>query len=177
MDDIALDTMPQYSAKSSASRENHDVDLEQKGVNDAYLMNHEVKNFSWKGVRVTVKDRHTKEPKHLLEDVDGLVEAGTLHQPATAILNENDCANQIPGELCALMGPSGSGKTTLLNALARRDVATNATFDGDAYVNGSTPSTAVFRQISSYVEQEDALIGSLTVEETLDYAARLAHDR
>lgn len=31
-----------------------------------------------------------------------------------------------------------------------------------------------FRALSAYVEQEDALVGSLTVRETLDYAARLS---
>jgi ABC-type multidrug transport system ATPase subunit len=30
------------------------------------------------------------------------------------------------------------------------------------------------RNLSSYVEQEDALIGSLTVKETVNFAARLA---
>lgn len=34
--------------------------------------------------------------------------------------------------------------------------------------------TRHFRRVSAYVEQEDALIGSLTVGETLDFAARLS---
>ena len=72
------------------------------------------------------------------------------------------------------MGPSGSGKTTLLNVLARRMVAPGAIITGSALVNGVNPSLTQFRQISSYVEQEDALIGSLTVRETLSFAARLA---
>lgn len=37
-----------------------------------------------------------------------------------------------------------------------------------------TVSTDEFQSISSYVEQEDALIGSLTVRETIDFAARLS---
>lgn len=72
------------------------------------------------------------------------------------------------------MGPSGSGKTTLLNVLAQRKAATNATVQGKMSVDGSSPPSRVFRQMSSYVEQEDALIGSLTVRETIDFAARLA---
>ena len=75
------------------------------------------------------------------------------------------------------MGPSGCGKTTLLNVLARRPVASGATIDGSVLVNGSTPSTAAFQRLNSYVEQEDALIGSLTVKETLHFAARLAHQK
>jgi ABC-type multidrug transport system ATPase subunit len=75
------------------------------------------------------------------------------------------------------MGPSGCGKTTLLNVLAHRDAATGATVEGQTLLNGSSPSNSAFRQLSSYVEQEDALIGSLTVRETLHFAARLAHKK
>ncbi len=75
------------------------------------------------------------------------------------------------------MGPSGSGKTTLLNVLARREAATGATIQGSALVNGMSPSPASFRRLSSFVEQDDAVIGSLTVKETLSFAARLAHSQ
>ena len=77
--------------------------------------------------------------------------------------------------MLALMGPSGSGKTTLLNLLAGR-VATGASLktDGKLLVDGMPFSTNAFRSISSYVEQEDVLIGSLTVRETVDFAARMA---
>ena len=75
------------------------------------------------------------------------------------------------------MGPSGCGKTTLLNVLAHRDAATGAKVDGNTLINGTTASINTFREVSSYVEQDDALIGSLTVRETLHFAARLAHKK
>jgi ABC-type multidrug transport system ATPase subunit len=75
------------------------------------------------------------------------------------------------------MGPSGCGKTTLLNVLAHRDAASRAKVKGATLVNGQNPSITAFRDINSYVEQEDALIGSLTVKETLHFAARLAHKK
>ncbi len=75
------------------------------------------------------------------------------------------------------MGPSGSGKTTLLNALAQRQASAGAHVTGDVLVNGAKQSVSTFRRITSYVEQEDALIGSLTVRETLMFAARLALPR
>jgi ABC-type multidrug transport system ATPase subunit len=75
------------------------------------------------------------------------------------------------------MGPSGCGKTTLLNVLAHRNAASKATVAGSTLVNGTNPSSSAFRAMSSYVEQEDALIGSLTVQETMNFAARLAHKR
>lgn len=71
------------------------------------------------------------------------------------------------------MGPSGSGKTTLLNALARRGNNASST-DGNVLTDGMLLSEFAFRKVSSYVEQEDALIGSLTVRETVDFSARLS---
>lgn len=75
------------------------------------------------------------------------------------------------------MGPSGCGKTTLLNVLARRAASSNAKVKGDCYVNGAELDTETFGRITSFVEQEDALIGSLTVRETLKFAADLALPR
>ena len=74
----------------------------------------------------------------------------------------------------ALMGPSGCGKTTLLNLLARRPAAPGSKVLGGSYVNGAEVNALSFRQMTSYVEQEDALIGSLTVRETLKFAADLS---
>lgn len=74
----------------------------------------------------------------------------------------------------ALMGPSGSGKTTLLNVLAGRSPTAKGKTSGNVFVNGTTISTSVFQKLTSFVEQEDTLVGSLSVAETLDFAARLA---
>lgn len=68
-------------------------------------------------------------------------------------------------------------KTTLLNVLARRSGASNLEVNGALNVNNASVSTNDFRAISSYVEQEDALIGSLTVRETIDFAGRLSLPR
>lgn len=75
--------------------------------------------------------------------------------------------------MCAMMGPSGCGKTTLLSILAR-NAAKKAKVKGDILANGQVISMDNLRQLSTYVEQDDALIGSLTVGETMDFAARLA---
>ncbi len=72
---------------------------------------------------------------------------------------------------------SGSGKTTLLNVLAHRAATSNATIQQTLAINGAPTSLASFRKLSSYVEQEDALVGSLTVRETLYFAAQLALPR
>ncbi|CRK21389.1 hypothetical protein BN1723_012378 [Verticillium longisporum] len=115
-----------------------------------------VDNLSWSEISVMVKDRVTKKPLSILTKPAGIVNAG---------------------EMLAIMGPSGSGKTTLLNTLAHRVAASGATTTGDICVNGIRIDTTTLRGISAYVEQEDALIGSLTVRETMIFAAQLALPR
>ncbi|KAH7074680.1 ATP-binding cassette transporter-like protein [Paraphoma chrysanthemicola] len=136
------------------SASNHSADVEKVAGQDfAHLTNETVKSFSWHNVTVTVKDRATKQPLDILSGVNGIIEAG---------------------ELLALMGPSGSGKTTLLNVLAHRAAVPKATVKQELDINGAATDLASFRKLSSYVEQEDALVGSLTVRETLYFAAQLA---
>ncbi|EQC27145.1 hypothetical protein SDRG_15046 [Saprolegnia diclina VS20] len=77
-----------------------------------------------------------------------------------------------PGQLTAIMGPSGSGKTTLLDILADR-IATGVV-EGDLEVNGRPRHSASFRKMATYVAQEDSLLGSFTVLETLRFAARIS---
>ncbi|KAF5186111.1 Abc transporter g family member [Thalictrum thalictroides] len=75
-----------------------------------------------------------------------------------------------PGSLMALMGPSGSGKSTLLDALSSR-LATNAFLSGTILLNGR--KTKLSFGTAAYVTQDDTLIGTLTVRETISYSARL----
>ncbi|XP_072988606.1 ABC transporter G family member 11-like [Typha latifolia] len=75
-----------------------------------------------------------------------------------------------PGTLTALMGPSGSGKSTLLDALSSR-LATNAFLSGTILINGR--KTKLSFGTAAYVTQDDNLIGTLTVRETISYSARL----
>lgn len=77
-----------------------------------------------------------------------------------------------PGELTALMGPSGSGKTTMLDILADR--ISSGTISGTIELNGEKRDVKTFRAVTSYVAQEDALLGSFTVLETLQMAAKLS---
>ncbi|KAJ5316559.1 hypothetical protein N7508_001067 [Penicillium antarcticum] len=128
------------------------MDLENND-NGKFLVNQTVHDFSWRGLTVTVKDRETKQSRDLINDISGDVQKG---------------------ELVALMGPSGCGKTTLLNVLARRAATSGAKVLGESYVNGLRVDSKAFQRMTSYVEQEDALIGSLTVQETLKFAADLS---
>jgi len=75
-----------------------------------------------------------------------------------------------PGEFVALVGGSGAGKSTLMKALLGL-VQT----EGEIRVN-RFPLSKGRRALSSvlgYVPQDDIVHGSLTVQEALEYAARL----
>jgi len=82
-----------------------------------------------------------------------------------------------PGSLNVIMGPSGSGKTSLLNSMAMRlkdDTSTRYKIFGSMTYNGLIPAPEVVHSICSFVTQDDdALLASLTVRETLRYAAGL----
>ncbi|EFA83375.1 hypothetical protein PPL_04168 [Heterostelium album PN500] len=75
-----------------------------------------------------------------------------------------------PGELVGVFGPSGAGKTTLLDILAKRK--TTGEVSGSILINGSTVSHG-YKKICSYVTQEDNLLPTLTVQETLRFYADL----
>ena len=126
-------------------------DLERRDSIGTHLDNTTVRSLSWRDVTVQVKDRKTKQPIYILSSSNGFVEAG---------------------QIVALMGPSGSGKTTLLNVLAHRKTV-NAQIHGEVMINNERTGLTAMRNLSSFVEQEDALIGSLTVRETVNFAARL----
>ncbi|XP_002987629.2 ABC transporter G family member 11 [Selaginella moellendorffii] len=103
--------------------------------------------LTWKDLAVTATARG--ETKRLLEPMTGYSE---------------------PGYITAIMGPSGSGKSTLLDALAGR-LAKNTTQTGQILLNGRKKQLSY--GIVAYVTQEDTLIGTLTVRETITYSANL----
>ncbi|MCO4769489.1 MAG: FHA domain-containing protein [Deltaproteobacteria bacterium] len=77
----------------------------------------------------------------------------------------------LPGEMVAIMGPSGAGKTSVLTTLAGYTPPTR----GHVLVDGLSlyKHYDVFRQAVGYVPQEDVMHRSLTVEEVLEFHARI----
>lgn len=104
--------------------------------------------LSWNHLIVKVKDTKGNE-RHILKGITGYVE---------------------PRHMLAIMGPSGCGKSTLLDTLAGR-LASSAKWEGEIRVNGHKSKLSYGR--AAYVTQDEVLIGTLTVEETLLFAARL----
>lgn len=81
--------------------------------------------------------------------------------------------------LTAIVGASGSGKTTLLNVIAHRikdkrfQQLGTVTYDSEASTEYQNQDDRSARVGVAYVLQQDVLLPSLTVRETLQYAADL----
>lgn len=131
-------------------------DLEASACSNSYFINDTVHSLSWENLSVIIEGRKARPCATILTSTHGHIAAG---------------------QVLAMMGPSGSGKTTLLNALAHRLTAGNMNLSGTIKINEQTINAPELSRIARYVEQEDALIGSLTVRETIDFSARLALPR
>lgn len=77
----------------------------------------------------------------------------------------------LPGQLMAIMGASGAGKTTFLDILARKNK--RGTVKGNFYVNGEKILDHDYRSVIGFVDQEDTMLPTLTVHETILTSALL----
>jgi ATP-binding cassette subfamily G (WHITE) protein 2 (PDR) len=103
--------------------------------------------FQWSDVCYDIKIG--KEPRRILDHVDGWVK---------------------PGTLTALMGVSGAGKTTLLDCLATR--TTMGVITGEMLVDGR-PRDSSFQRKTGYAQQQDLHLSTSTVREALTFSALL----
>ena len=105
-------------------------------------------SLSWEDLQACV--RHGKSVKQVLHKTSGIAEGG---------------------KLTAIMGSSGAGKSTLMNVLARRNLG-GMDITGTTRVNGKA-YTSKISNISSYVQQDDIFVGTLTVREYITFIVRL----
>lgn len=96
----------------------------------------------------------------------------TTHKKPHKVLL-NNVSGSITGGFWAIMGGSGGGKTTLLSTLSLRLDTNFMDIKGEFRLNGREYSRATLKAMSAYVMQDDLLHAELTVQETLNYAARL----
>lgn len=76
-----------------------------------------------------------------------------------------------PGQLMAIMGASGAGKTTFLDILARKNK--RGVVEGNFYVNGEKVVDNEYRSVIGFVDQDDTMLPTLTVHETILTSALL----
>ncbi|KAG8625096.1 hypothetical protein KVT40_006847 [Elsinoe batatas] len=112
--------------------------------NAALMANHKPASLSFEKVSYNLKG------KQILYDISGRVH---------------------PGQLMAIMGASGAGKTTFLDILARKNKRGVA--NGSFYVNGQKIPDDDFRSVIGFVDQDDTMLPTLTVHETIMDSALL----
>ncbi|KAJ6095475.1 ABC transporter G family member [Penicillium sp. IBT 16267x] len=76
-----------------------------------------------------------------------------------------------PGQITAIMGASGAGKTTFLDILARKNK--RGVVQGNFFVNGEKISDNDYKSMIGFVDQEDTMLPTLTVHETIQTSALL----
>ncbi|KAF7991387.1 hypothetical protein HCN44_002949 [Aphidius gifuensis] len=120
--------------------------------------------LTWKNIFYTVKKNKNDgywrdlfkgrqmENVQLLHSVSGAVKSGTL---------------------LAILGPSGAGKTTLLATISKRIKGEST---GDILLNGKMINRDMMSRISGFVPQDDLSIESLTVQEHMEFMARMRMD-
>lgn len=122
-------------------------------------------------------------PIHLDDSDDEALKLMADHKPASLQfenvsynLNGKTILNSLrgvarPGEITAIMGASGAGKTTFLDILARKNK--RGEVSGDFFVNGEKVGDADFKAVVGFVDQEDTMLPTLTVHETILNSALL----
>lgn len=76
------------------------------------------------------------------------------------------------GEMVAILGASGAGKTTLLNILSAR-LSSVGNLHGEVLFHNRLRDSHTWKRTVGFVEQDDIMLPLLTVQETLEYAARM----
>ena len=61
------------------------MDPEQPLFAEKQFLNAPVETLSWRGLTVTVKESKTGQPKTLLDNAEGIVQAGRLTPPKTGL--------------------------------------------------------------------------------------------
>ncbi|CAG8034580.1 unnamed protein product [Penicillium olsonii] len=124
-------------------------------------------------VRLSLSDDSDDEAAKLLADYRP---AALFWDNVSYTLNGKEILSGIqgastPGQITAIMGASGAGKTSFLDILARKNK--RGTVNGEFYVNGEQISDNDFKSMIGFVDQEDTMLATLTVHETILTSALL----
>lgn len=97
--------------------------------------------------------------------------SGVSYKLNDRLILDNISGSIKSGQVMAIMGASGAGKSTFLDILARRNK--RGEVSGTMLVNGREVKDEEFQKVTGFVDQEDTLMPTLTVYETVLYSALL----
>ncbi|QLG71364.1 hypothetical protein HG535_0B04040 [Zygotorulaspora mrakii] len=121
---------------------------DQIAEDDNFLKSDTLATLSFENISYKISDPSINGS--ILKDINGLVK---------------------PGEIMALLGSSGAGKTSLLDILAMKKKSGKVT--GDIKVNGISMGKTDYTKLIGFVDQDDYLLPTLTVYETILNSALL----
>lgn len=143
-------------------------------------MNIPLKSFSPVDIQIRDLTVEVRPARDIWVDALNLCNFSSKHGPQKSkcpskTILDGISADMPAGSLTAILGGSGSGKTTLLNTISHRISRKNMDVFGTVTFSGNEDPNSVR---SAYVMQEDILLPTLTVRETLKYAVdlRLPHN-
>lgn len=105
------------------------------------------------------------------KDISYAVDVGTAKKPNVRRILSDLSGVFKPGRFTAIMGASGAGKTSLLNVLAGE--ATVGSLDGSFHVNADEITGAGMKSVSGFVFQDDMILPTMTVRESITMSATL----
>jgi len=97
--------------------------------------------------------------------------SGVSYKLNDRLILDNISGSIKSGQVMAIMGASGAGKSTFLDILARKNK--RGEVSGTMLVNGREVKDEEFQKVTGFVDQEDTLMPTLTVYETVLYSALL----
>jgi len=99
--------------------------------------------------------------------------SSTTQGKAPKLILNNVCGSVKPCQFLSIIGASGAGKTTLLNYLSNKMFPIDLHASGKTTINGIDRENLDFYKFTAFVQQDDILFETLTVEEILLFAASL----
>lgn len=138
----------------------------EEAVNDLSFRAVDPVNIHVKGLNVDIN----VSPSGLSAFTASIRRKKSTREPEVKAILRGVNAYMPSGSLTAIIGSSGSGKTSVLNTLSHRVAGGRLKTIGDITYNGNSHISSIR---SAYVMQQDVLLPTLTVRETLRYAAEL----
>lgn len=102
---------------------------------------------------------------------DGSLLQQLLGSAPTGVILKDVSIEVRGGEVMAILGSKGSGKQALLDVISRRSEGRNR---GQILLNNVPLSQRLFQEHCAYITQRDDLLTTLSVKQTLHYAANMS---